>query len=80
MASQQPMVKQSGTDGSIEVSFKDDIAIIKLKRGENRINQDLVEQFHTALDEVLEQVFKILIVVIHGLSTCTHVCAAKEPK
>ena len=43
---------QSGTDGSIEVRFDDEIAVVTIKRGENRINTSFYEELNKALDKV----------------------------
>ena len=43
---------QSGTDGSIDVHFDDEIAVVTIKRGENRINTSFYEELNKALDEV----------------------------
>ena len=43
---------QSGTDGSIEVHFDDEIAVVTIKRGENRINTSFYEELNKALDKV----------------------------
>ena len=43
---------QAGHDGTIEVTFKDNLGIMTLKRGENRFNEEFVSSLHEALDKV----------------------------
>ena len=43
---------QSGLDGSITIKYINDIAVIELNRGENRLNIDFLSKFHNALDEI----------------------------
>ena len=43
---------QSGINGSIDVQFEDDIAILTIRRGENRVNDSFLDEFSRALDKV----------------------------
>jgi enoyl-CoA hydratase/carnithine racemase len=44
---------QSGHGGSINVHWDSNIAVIKLDRGENRMNMEFIDQMNAALDEAL---------------------------
>jgi len=37
----------------IELKYEDNVAIITMNRGENRVNIELIEQFHHILDQIL---------------------------
>ncbi len=50
MASNIP--EQSGIRGSVEVRFQGQVAVVQLKRGENRINDSFFDEYNRALDEV----------------------------
>lgn len=52
MGSSEPNNVQSGIDGSIEVQFVDDCAILSINRGDNRINGDFIQKMNQALDKV----------------------------
>ena len=43
---------QNGSDGSIDIEYRDTIAILCMNRGENRCNLDFVEKMNEALDAV----------------------------
>ena len=45
--------EQSGANGSVDVTFKDDVAILTMNCGENRFNELFVSRMHEALDKVL---------------------------
>ena len=42
----------SGTDGSVDVAFIYDLAVLRTNRGENRINDDFIDMMNAALDKV----------------------------
>ena len=44
---------QSGRGGQIRVHYDDDVAVITMDRGENRINDEFIEQMNSALDQAL---------------------------
>ena len=48
---------QSGFGRPITVRFHDDIAVLEIDRGENRINFDFFDRFNAALDEIERYVF-----------------------
>ena len=48
----KPSSVQSGADGTIDVEFVDSIAILRMNRGENRINDDFIQKMESALDQV----------------------------
>ena len=43
---------QSGRDGTVDVEFKGNVAIVKLNCGQNRINSEFTAKYNKALDEV----------------------------
>ena len=43
---------QSGFGSPITVDYVDNVAIITMRRGDNRFNMDFVDRFNKALDEV----------------------------
>ena len=42
----------SGSNGTVDVEFVNDLAVVRMNRGENRINDDFIDMMHAALDEV----------------------------
>ena len=53
MESHSP-VNESGYNGTIDVTFHEDIALLRMNCGENRSNPSFYKKFHTALDRVVE--------------------------
>ena len=43
---------QSGFGSPITMDYEDNVAIITMRRGDNRFNMDLLDQMHKALDDV----------------------------
>ena len=43
---------QDGGDGPLTLEIIDNVAIVRMKRGENRINATLLEKLNETLDEV----------------------------
>ena len=50
----QPINMQVKGDGDFKVTFENDVAIITMCKGENKINIEFIEQMCAALDKVLE--------------------------
>ncbi len=44
--------QQSGSEGKITVEFHNNIAVVTLRRGQNRHNAGFVNDFNKALDQV----------------------------
>lgn len=47
--------KQDGYGRVVSVAYRSDIAIITMDRGENRMNDEFIDQMNSALDEVLSK-------------------------
>ena len=47
-------VDESGYHGTIDVTFHEDIALLRMNCGENRSNPSFYTKFHAALDRVVE--------------------------
>lgn len=45
---------QSGFDGKVWVEYRDEIAIIRLECGENRMNEHFLDKLNRSLDEIIE--------------------------
>lgn len=43
---------QSGINGSVDVHFDGEVAILTMKRGDNRINDSFFDDLNRALDKV----------------------------
>ena len=43
---------QSGQDGTLDIEYRNNIAILTMKRGANRCNPDFVEKMHQTLDTI----------------------------
>lgn len=44
---------QDGYGGQVNVDYKSDVAIITMDRGENRMNDEFLDQMNAAFDEAL---------------------------
>jgi len=54
MSSDDPMSNQSGSDGSTQVEYEGEFAIIRMNRGENRMNMRFLDEMNDALDQILK--------------------------
>ena len=44
--------QQAGSDGHIHITYKHNVAILQMDRGENRLNLDFCKKMHQALDAI----------------------------